>query len=209
MKNTINTTFSINQLSWLYLRTVTKINWIQILFQAFSKIQNDHLKPENSLHIKFVLSCMINNVVFMKIRHFYSACSSRASPFPNTQTPLGQENSLYDTLMAKPWGEWPSSHSAGYYKIHKLIRCLFIHYGSIPDAWPVTRRIYVIFLIHIRNLESVLTNDGKVSPISIIEVQIQFFQYRENISLNLRLIKRKIREKIGKSCLYDNLIILD
>ena len=80
---------------------------------------------------------------------------------------------------------------------------------DFPDAWPVTRRIYVIFLIHIRNLESVLTNDGKVSPISIIEVQIQFFQFRENISLNLRLIKRKIREKIGKSCLYDNLIILD
>ena len=29
-----------------------------------TKIQNDHMKSENSLDIKFVLSCMINNVVF-------------------------------------------------------------------------------------------------------------------------------------------------
>ena len=41
-----------------------KHNCIQILFQAFSKIQNDHMKPENSLRIKLVLSFMINNVVF-------------------------------------------------------------------------------------------------------------------------------------------------
>ena len=86
-------------MKWIPRLQMITYNCIQILFQAFSKIQNDHMKPENLLHIKFVLSCMINNVVFYDKYDI----SSRASPFPNSGTPLGRENSLYDTLMANPW----------------------------------------------------------------------------------------------------------
>ena len=93
-------------------------------------------------------------------------------------------------------GEWPSSRSAGYYKIHKLIRCLFIHYGSIfqmHGPWP--GGFMSFFLLHIRNLESVLTNDGKVSPISIIEVQIQFFSSEKIFSFTINKEKNSRKNR--------------
>ena len=139
MKNTINTTFSINQLSWLYLRTVTKINWIQILFQAFSKIQNYHVKPRNSLHIKFVLSCIINNVVFDKYDISIWLAQVEQVRFQTAGRRLVERTHYMIHWWRTHSGEWPSSRSAGYYKIHKLIRCLFVHYGSIfqmHDPWP-------------------------------------------------------------------------
>ena len=66
---------------------------------------------------------------------------------------------------------------------------------DFSDAWPVTRRIYVIFLLHIRNLESVLTNDGKVSPISIIEVQIQFFGSEKIFSFTINKEKNSRKNR--------------
>ena len=163
------------------------------------------MKPENSLHIKFVLSCMINNVVFIK----YDISIRFAQVEQVRFQTVGRRWVERTHYMIRCWRthgvEWPSSRSVGYYKIHKLIRCLFIHYGSIfqmHDPWPGGFR-YVIFLIHIRNPESVLTNDGKVSPMFKFNFSVQRKYFP------LRLIKRKIQEKIGKSCLYDNLIIFD
>ena len=80
---------------------------------------------------------MINNVVFYEIRHFYSACSSRASPFPNSGTPLKEVIICY--IDGEPIKKWRGSRSAGYYEIQKLIRCFFIHHGSIfqmHNPWP-------------------------------------------------------------------------
>ena len=66
-------------------------NGIGSWFQRGTKIQNDHLYPENQLNMNFVLTCIINNVVLMKY-DIYIHNASRANPCPSSGTPLDQNN---------------------------------------------------------------------------------------------------------------------
>ena len=74
-------------------------NGIGSWFQRGTKIQNDHLYPENQLNMNFVLTCIINNVVLMNY-DIYIHNASRANPCPSSGTPLDQNNGLCATLMA-------------------------------------------------------------------------------------------------------------
>ena len=145
----------------------------------------------------------------MKIRHFYSV------RFQTAGSRLVERTHYMIHWWRTHGGEWPSSRSAGYYKIHKLIRCLFIHYGSIfqmHDPWPYPEDLCHFSPSHPKSWVSL--NKWRKSQ-SYIDYRCSnsVFQLRENNDYHndyhLRLIKRKNRQKIAKSCLYDNLIIFD
>ena len=148
------------------------------------------MNPENSLHIKFVLSCMINNVVFYENTTFLFGLLKSSKSVSKQRDAVGSRELIIWYIDGEPMVGSDLVHirrdiirsinsSGAYLSIMvRFFRCM------IRDP---TRRIYVIFLLHIRNLESVLTNDGKVSPISIIDVQIQFFS-SEKITIIITII---------------------